>query len=256
MPTKASGVESPHACKQYAIYDFMKRNSDDVIIVDEVMKVYKTRKIEYTAIRNISLTVKTGEFVSVLGPSGSGKTTLMNLLGTLDRPTHGKIFIDGVDTSTLNERELAILRNRKIGFVFQSYNLVPYLTAFENVSLPLMVDGIDTSENLKRGKDLLSEVGLEGKMHKKPNELSGGEQQRVAIVRALINSPPIILADEPTGNLDSKTSDAVMSVLVRMAKENNVTIVMVTHEEDIAAYSDRSVYLKDGVVEREKRLKK
>lgn len=256
MPTKASGVESPHACKQYAIYDFMKRNSDNVIIVDEVMKVYKTRKIEYTAIRNISLTVKTGEFVSVLGPSGSGKTTLMNLLGTLDRPTNGKIFIDGVDTSTLNERELAILRNRKIGFVFQSYNLVPYLTAFENVSLPLMVDGIDTSENLKRGKDLLSEVGLEGKMHKKPNELSGGEQQRVAIVRALINSPPIILADEPTGNLDSKTSDAVMSVLVRMAKENNVTIVMVTHEEDIAAYSDRSVYLKDGVVEREKRLKK
>jgi ABC-type antimicrobial peptide transport system, ATPase component len=148
----------------------------------------------------------------------------MNLIGTLDRPTRGRILIDGVDTTSLNETQLAILRNRKIGFVFQSYNLVPYLNAFENVSLPLMVDGLDTKENLDRGRALLSEVGLGEKLAKKPNELSGGEQQRVAIVRALINNPPIILADEPTGNLDSKTSDAVMNVLVRMAREKNTTI--------------------------------
>ncbi len=234
----------------------MKRNTEDVILVDKVAKTYRTRKLEYTAIKDISIAVKRGEFVSVLGPSGSGKTTLMNLIGTLDRPAEGRILIDGVNTTSLNENELSILRNRKIGFVFQSYNLVPYLNAFENVTLPLMVDGIDTKENLERGRALLAEVGLGGKMGKKPNELSGGEQQRVAIVRALINEPPIILADEPTGNLDSKTSDAVMKVLVRMAKEHNTTIVMVTHEEDIAAYSDRSIYLKDGVVEREKRLRK
>ncbi len=231
-------------------------SSQDVILVDKVMKTYRTRKMEYTAIRDISLKVKKGEFISILGPSGSGKTTLMNLIGTLDRPTRGRILIDGVDTTSLNETQLAILRNRKIGFVFQSYNLVPYLNAFENVSLPLMVDGLDTKENLDRGRALLSEVGLGEKLAKKPNELSGGEQQRVAIVRALINNPPIILADEPTGNLDSKTSDAVMNVLVRMAREKNTTIVMVTHEEDIAAYSDRHVYLKDGVIEKDKRMKK
>ena len=225
-------------------------------MVDKVMKTYRTRKMEYTAIRDISLKVKKGEFISILGPSGAGKTTLMNLIGTLDRPTRGRILIDGVDTTSLNETQLAILRNRKIGFVFHSYNLVPYLNAFENVSLPLMVDGLDTKENLDRGRALLSEVGLGEKLAKKPNELSGGEQQRVAIVRALINNPPIILADEPTGNLDSKTSDAVMNVLVRMAREKNTTIVMVTHEEDIAAYSDRHVYLKDGVIEKDKRMKK
>ena len=234
----------------------MKRNNSEVILVEKIAKTYKTRKMEYTAISDISMAVKKGEFVSVLGPSGSGKTTLMNLIGTLDRPTNGRILIDGVDTTSLSEKQLAILRNRKIGFVFQSYNLVPYLTAFENVTLPLMVDGIDTKENLERGRMLLSEVGLSEKMNKKPNELSGGEQQRVAIVRALINDPPIILADEPTGNLDSKTSDSVMKVLVRMAHENDSTIVMVTHEESIAAYSDRSIYLRDGIVEKEKKLRK
>ncbi len=233
-----------------------EKQSKSVIRVEKVKKVYKTKKLEYLAIRDISMSVGRGEFVSVLGPSGSGKTTLMNLIGTLDRPTHGRIFIDGVDTSELSDRELSILRNRKIGFIFQSYNLVPYLTAFENATLPLMVDGLDSPENLARGKELLAAVGLGEKMGKKPNELSGGEQQRVAIVRALINNPPIILADEPTGNLDSKTSDAVMDVLKKMAKENNTTIVMVTHEEDIAAHSERSVYLRDGLVEREKMVRK
>lgn len=234
----------------------MVGKTKDVIVINHVKKVYIAKKLKYTAISDISMSVKKGEFVSILGPSGSGKTTLMNLIGTLDRPTEGRILLDGVDTSSLNEKELSVLRNRKIGFVFQAYNLVPYLGALENVTLPLMVDGIDTPQNIERAKKLLTEVGLGDKMQKKPNELSGGEQQRVAIVRALVNDPPIILADEPTGNLDSKTSDAVMELLVKMAKENNTTIVMVTHELDIAGYSDRSVYLKDGVIEKEMKVKK
>ncbi len=232
----------------------MKKNANDVILLDHVEKVYHTKKFDYMAVKGISMVIKRGEFVSILGPSGSGKTTLMNLLGTLDRPTLGRIFIDGIDTSSLSETELSVLRNRKIGFIFQSYNLVPYLNAFDNVTLPLMVDGIDDKVNLDRARSLLTEVGLGDKMNSKPNELSGGQQQRVAIVRALVNNPPIILADEPTGNLDSKTSDAVMKVLVKMAKESGTTIVMVTHEEDIAAYSDRSVYLRDGIIEKEKKV--
>ncbi len=232
------------------------RRSDVVIELDHVVKVYGTKKTEYTAIKDISMTVKKGEFVSVLGPSGSGKTTLMNLIGTLDRPTSGRILLDGVDTSTLSSRELAVLRNRKIGFIFQSYNLVPYLNVLENVTLPLIVDGLDTTENIERGREMLKEVGLDGKLALKPNELSGGQQQRVAIVRALINRPPIVLADEPTGNLDSKTSDAVMQMLKRMAKENNITIVMVTHEQDIAEFSERSIYLKDGIIEKYVTVKK
>jgi putative ABC transport system ATP-binding protein len=232
------------------------RRSEVVIELDHVVKVYGTKKTEYTAIRDISMSVKKGEFVSVLGPSGSGKTTLMNLIGTLDRPTSGRILLDGVDTSTLDSRELAVLRNRKIGFIFQSYNLVPYLNMLENVTLPLIVDGLDTTENIERGREMLKEVGLDGKLALKPNELSGGQQQRVAIVRALINRPPIVLADEPTGNLDSKTSDAVMQMLKRMAKENNITIVMVTHEQDIAEFSERSIYLKDGIIEKYVTVKK
>ena len=233
-----------------------KSSKSIVIEVDHVRKVYATKKVEYVAIQDVSIKVHTGEFVSVLGPSGSGKTTLMNLVGTLDRPTQGRILIDGVDTSTLSETALSILRNRKIGFIFQSYNLVPYLSVLENVTLPLIVDGIDTPDNIARGKKMLDEVGLGHKLEKLPNELSGGEQQRVAIVRALINNPPIVLADEPTGNLDSKTSDAVMHMLVRMAREHNTTILMVTHEHDIAAYSERSIYMRDGLKEKETMVKK
>lgn len=228
----------------------------NVIKVEHVKKIYRTKKLEYLALKEVSLNVKKGEFVSIMGPSGSGKTTLMNLIGTLDRPTNGKILIDGIDTSSLSEAELSVLRNRKIGFIFQAYNLVPYLSVIGNVVLPLMVDNRDTPENIQRGKELLAAVGLGEKLEKRPNELSGGEQQRVAIVRALINNPPIILADEPTGNLDSKTSDAVMEVLIKMARENDTTIVMVTHEQDIANYSERSVYLRDGVIEREVKVRK
>ena len=177
--------------------------------------MYRSKEIEYTAVKGISLTVEKGEFVTILGASGSGKTTLLDLIGTLDSPTKGKVLIDGVDASSLSDRKLSLLRNEKIGFVFQSYNLVPYLNVLENVILPLMVYGKDNEQGIELAKKLLTEVGLGEKMRKKPNELSGGEQQRVAIVRALINKPPILLADEPTGNLDSKTSEDVLRLLAR-----------------------------------------
>lgn len=218
--------------------------------------MYRSKEIEYTAVKGISLTVEKGEFVTILGASGSGKTTLLDLIGTLDSPTKGKVLIDGVDASSLSDRKLSLLRNEKIGFVFQSYNLVPYLNVLENVILPLMVYGKDNEQGMELAKKLLAEVGLGEKMRKKPNELSGGEQQRVAIVRALINKPPILLADEPTGNLDSKTSEDVLRLLARMSKEDNITVLMATHDPDLTKLSDRSIYIKDGQIEKEVRMRR
>ncbi len=226
------------------------KESVDVIRAEEIEKIYSTKKIEYVALKNVSVSIRRGEFVTILGPSGSGKTTLMNLLGTLDRPTKGKIYIDGVDTSGLDDNQLSVLRNRKVGFIFQAYNLVPYLSTLENVILPLMVEGKDTPENIEKAKDILKEIGIGNELGKKPNEMSGGQQQRVAIARALVNKPPIIIGDEPTGNLDSKTSDAVMNLLMRMAKENNTTMIIATHDPDISELSERSIYMKDGVIEK------
>jgi ABC-type lipoprotein export system ATPase subunit len=227
-----------------------------VIQVDQVWKVYRSKEIEYTAVRGISLTVEKGEFVTILGASGSGKTTLLDLIGTLDSPTRGKVLIDGIDASSLSDRKLSLLRNEKIGFVFQSYNLVPYLNVLENAILPLMVYGKDNEQGIELAKKLLTEVGLGEKMRKKPNELSGGEQQRVAIVRALINKPPILLADEPTGNLDSKTSEDVLRLLARMSKEENITVLMATHDPDLTKLSDRSIYIKDGQIEKDIRMRR
>ena len=226
-----------------------------MVQVDQVWKVYRSKEIEYTAVKGISLTIEKGEFVTRLGASGSGKTTLLDLIGTLDSPTKGKVLIDGVDASSLSDRKLSLLRNEKIGFVFQSYNLVPYLNVLENVILPLMVYGKDNEQGMELAKKLLAEVGLGEKMRKKPNELSGGEQQRVAIVRALINKPPILLADEPTGNLDSKTSEDVLRLLARMSKEDNITVLMATHDPDLTKLSDRSIYIKDGQIEKEVRMR-
>ncbi len=232
------------------------RNCNAVIRVDSVKKVYETAKMDYIAVKDVSLSVLKGEFVSILGPSGSGKTTLLNLMGTLDKPTSGHILIDGTDTSAMNDDELSVLRNRKIGFIFQSYNLVPYLTVLENTTLPLMVDRRNTPQYIDRARHILSEIGMGDKLTKKPSELSGGEQQRVAIARSLVNSPSILLADEPTGNLDSKTSESVLRVMVKTAKENGVTIVMVTHNPKLALLSDRSVYMRDGEIESERKNKR
>lgn len=227
--------------------------SENVIIAEGIGKTYTSKKIQYTAIKDVSVYVKKGEFLAILGASGSGKTTLMNILGTLDRQTKGRLWIDGVETSTLNDNKLCLIRNKKIGFIFQSYNLVNYLSALDNVLLPLMISNADTSEKIEEAKQLLSELGLSGKFQKKPLELSGGEQQRVAIARALVNSPSIILADEPTGNLDSKTAETVLNILMKMAKKNNITIVMVTHDPEIAKSADREIHMKDGVIYKELR---
>lgn len=222
-----------------------------VVKVEHVKKVYRSRELEYTAIHDISVSVGKGEFVTILGASGSGKTTLLDLIGTLDTPTSGRVLIEGTDVAKLNDNQLSRFRNGKIGFVFQSYNLVPYMNALENVTLPLIVDDRNNPENTDFAKRLLQEVGLGEKMHKKPNELSGGEQQRVAIVRALVNKPSILLADEPTGNLDSKTSENVLKLLSRMSKEFGITILMATHDPALTAHSDRSIHIKDGLLERQ-----
>lgn len=225
------------------------------IFSNNIKKTYTSKKIEYTALKGVTLKVKQGEFLAILGASGCGKTTLMNILGTLDRQTSGELLIDGVDTSTLNDNELCIIRNQKIGFIFQSYNLVNYLSALDNVLIPLMICNSDTPEKINDAKALLTKLGLEGKFQKKPLELSGGEQQRVAIARALINSPSIILADEPTGNLDSKTSNTVLEILTKMGKQNKITIVMVTHDPNIAKLADREIHMKDGLIIKESKSK-
>ncbi len=235
----------------------MARGKNSIVIkAEHVNKEYVGETVTSVAIKDVSINVKRGEFVSILGPSGSGKTTLLDMIGTLDTPTGGRIFIDGLDTSKLNGDELSILRNRKIGFIFQSYNLVPYLSVIQNATLPLMVEGGGTPENIGAARSMLIEMGLEAHMDKKPAQLSGGQQQRVAIVRALVNNPPILLADEPTGNLDSKSADVVLKMLIKMSKEKNTTILMVTHDPQVASLSERSIYLRDGLVERETKVRK
>ena len=195
--------------------------------------------------------IPTGDFVAIMGASGSGKSTLMNIIGCLDKPTSGRYFLDGEDISTLSRDALAGIRNRKIGFVFQSFNLLPRTTALENVELPLIYANVSHKERLARARASLAAVGLKGREAHKTNQLSGGEQQRVAIARALLNKPRLILADEPTGNLDSKTSDEIMNVFERLNHEDGISIVMVTHEPDIGARAKRRLHMKDGLVVRE-----
>jgi len=227
-------------------------NLADVTVRTEGLgKVYRRGAIEYEALKGVTITVKRGELVSIVGPSGSGKTTLLNLIGTLDRPTTGEVYINGVPTSKLNGKELATLRGKTVGFIFQSYNLIPYLNVIENVGLPLMTLNVPNAKRREKAGMLLAELGLAEKADKKPNELSGGEQQRVAIARALVNSPSLILADEPTGNLDSKTAKDVASLLKGISEKEKVTIIMVTHNLEITGVSDRIIYLRDGSVEKE-----
>jgi len=213
-----------------------------------VKKYYIGRKIVVPALRGIDLKVYEGEFVAIIGPSGSGKTTLLNMLGLLDRPTGGKIFIDGLDVSNLRDNQLSEIRLRKIGFIFQYYNLMPILTALENVELPMVLAGVSRKKRIKQAKDLLKAVGLEKFVHHKPTEMSGGQQQRVAIARALANNPSIVLADEPTGNLDTKTSEEIIQLLRKINKEKGTTFVVVTHDPEVADNADRIFQIRDGLL--------
>ena len=220
-----------------------------VIEVINVKKSYFLGDTEVPILRDINLTVREGEFLAIMGPSGSGKSTLMNLIGFLDRPTEGKIVIKGLDISSLSDKEIARLRGLEIGFVFQTFNLIPRLTALENVELPTYANKREGEDTRKRAKELLKMVGLEDRLRHKPGELSGGQSQRVAIARALINDPAILLADEPTGNLDSKTGCEILDMFTRLNREGR-TIVMITHDPEIAKYADRVILVKDGIVQR------
>lgn len=222
---------------------------ENIISLDKIVKNYFIGSITVKALRSVDIDIKENEFVAIMGPSGSGKSTLMNLIGALDTPTSGAYVLNGTDVSKMDDNRLAEIRNREIGFIFQTFNLLPRYTALENVMLPLIYAGVHKSERAEKATTTLSEVGLADRMDHKPNELSGGQRQRVAVARALVNNPTIILADEPTGNLDSKTSIDIMKLFGLIHGRGN-TIILVTHEEDIARYAHRIIRLLDGEVDK------
>jgi putative ABC transport system ATP-binding protein len=222
--------------------------TEPVIRLDHIHKVYKMGDIEVHALRGVSLAIRQGEFVAVMGVSGSGKSTMMNIIGCLDQPTRGTYILDGHDVSKLSKDDRADIRNVKIGFVFQGFNLLSRTSAIENVELPMLYSGIATVERKRRAQEALEAVGLAGRENNHPNQLSGGQQQRVAIARSLVNHPTIILADEPTGALDSRTSVEVMEIFQRLNRERGITLLLVTHEHDIAEYAQRVVIFRDGKI--------
>jgi putative ABC transport system ATP-binding protein len=217
-----------------------------LIEIKSVSKVYDLGEVQVRALDDVSLAIEHGEFLSIMGPSGSGKSTLMNILGCLDQPSDGHYFLEGVDVGELDRDKLAAIRNKKIGFVFQGFNLLSRTSALENVELPMLYNGVSVKERKDKALEALRIVGLEGRELHKPNQLSGGEQQRVAIARAIVNQAPIVLADEPTGNLDTKTSSEIMEIFQRLNTKSHITVILVTHESDIARYGKRIIRFLDG----------
>lgn len=224
-----------------------------MIEIENLTRTYAMGRLEVKALQGVSFAIKDGEMVSIMGPSGSGKSTLMNLLGCLDKPTSGSYKLDGLEVSRMSDDKLAEIRNKKIGFVFQSFNLLSRTTALANVELPMIYKG--GQKNRNKAKEALEKVGLLARANHKPNELSGGEQQRVAIARSLVNNPSIILADEPTGNLDSRTSEEIMKLFTQLNTKERITIILVTHERDLALYTQRIIHVKDGRINNEEILK-
>jgi putative ABC transport system ATP-binding protein len=223
--------------------------NDPLIRIKDVTKVYKMGDVEVHALRGVSLEIAEGELLAIMGPSGSGKTTLMNIIGCLDQPTSGRYWLDGTDVGTLSDNNLADIRNQRIGFVFQTFNLLARTTAFQNVTLPLIYAGVGARERRRRSEAALEAVGLGDRLNHRPNELSGGQQQRVAIARALVTEPAIILADEPTGNLDTRSGEEITAIFRQLNDQRGLTVVFVTHDPEIAENTRRIVHLRDGLVE-------
>jgi putative ABC transport system ATP-binding protein len=225
-----------------------------LILCEQISKVYRLGETEVQALRNVDLSIDRGEFVAIMGASGSGKSTLMNILGCLDQPTSGRYWLDGMEVGSARPDTLAAIRNRQIGFVFQNFNLIPRTSALENAQLPLFYRGLSLKEQRAQAAAALQRVGLAGREHHYPTQLSGGQQQRVAIARALVTAPSILLADEPTGNLDTESSRDIMGILDRLNREDGMTVILVTHEADVAAHASREIVLKDGQIVTDRRI--
>ncbi|HXD29601.1 MAG TPA: ABC transporter ATP-binding protein [Pyrinomonadaceae bacterium] len=252
----SASIEQQTAVAPVGVVATSQLEARPVIQLDHIHKTYVMGEVEVHALRGISLTIGEGEFVAIMGASGSGKSTTMNIIGCLDRPTRGTYILDGQDVSQMSKDQRADIRCQKLGFVFQGFNLLSRTSALENVELPMLYLGVDGPERDRRALAALAAVGLEGREQNHPNQLSGGQQQRVAVARALVNDPALILADEPTGNLDSRTSVEVMEIFQRLNRERGITLVLVTHEPDIAQYAQRVVIFKDGKIKKDYRIDK